>query len=60
MHKNDEFPSKYLNEFLDYIETSEKEFHDVLDKHRSPHIWTKVNGDWKLRHTVAKDGVDDK
>lgn len=54
-----EFPSKYLKEFLEYIDTTEKEFHDVLDKHRSPHIWTKVNDEWKLRHTAAGDGVDD-
>jgi len=54
-----EFPSKYLKEFLEYIDTSETDFHKVLDQHRSPHIWTKLNGEWKLRHTVSNDGVDD-
>ena len=54
-----EFPSKYFQEFLDYIDTSEDEFHSIIDSYRSPHIWKSVNGEWKLRHTVSKDGVDD-
>lgn len=54
-----EFPAKYFQEFLEYIDTSETEFHAVIDKHRSPHIWKKVEGKWRLRHTVSKDGTDD-
>jgi len=48
-----EFPSKYLKEFLAYIETSEVDFHKILDAHRSPHIW-KRNPDksWSLRYEV--------
>ena len=48
-----EFPAKYFKEFLEYIDTSEEDFHKVLDAHRSPHIW-KRNPDqsWSLRHTV--------
>ena len=48
-----EFPSKYLKEFLDYIETSEIDFHKILDAHRSPHIWKRNSDDtWSLRHVV--------
>lgn len=54
-----EFPKKFFKEFIDYIGITENEFHETIDKFRSPHIWKKVDGDWKLRHTVYKDGVDD-
>lgn len=47
-----EFPSKYFKAFLEYIDTSEKEFHKIADKFRSPHLWKKENGIWKLRHSV--------
>ena len=49
-----------LKNFLDYIDTSEENFLGNKDKFRSPHIWKKVNGEWKLRHTAILDGVDDK
>lgn len=43
-----EFPKKFFKEFLDYIDISENEFHLIVDKFRSPHLWTKKNGDWEL------------
>lgn len=48
-----EFPAKYFKEFLEYIDTSEEDFHKILDAHRSPHLW-KRNPDqsWSLRYTV--------
>ena len=49
-----EFPKKYFAEFLEYISISEREFHDVVDKFRSPHLWSKENGVWTLRHAVWK------
>ncbi len=54
-----EFPSIYFKEFLNYINTTEEEFNSTIDQHRSPHIWKKEDGVWKLRHTVSKDGTDD-
>ena len=56
---DEEFPGKYFKEFLDYIDFTEEEFWSVIDKYRSPHLWKKVEGEWKLRHTVQEDGVDD-
>lgn len=47
-----EFPKKYFAEFLEYIDISEAEFWNVIDQFRSPHLWAKENGEWKLRHTV--------
>ena len=46
-----EFPKLYFNEFLDYISMSENEFHTICDKYRSPKLWHKQNGVWKLRFT---------
>ena len=54
-----EFPRIYFKEFLEYIDTTEEEFLETIDKHRSPHIWKKVNNEWKLRHTINGKGTDD-
>ena len=47
-----EFPSKYYKEFLTYCGITEKQFVDVIDSWRAPHLWMQENGTWKLRHTV--------
>lgn len=31
-------------------------FHQLADKFRSPHLWEKADGQWKLRHTIWMDG----
>ena len=54
-----EFPEKYFKTFLEYCDISEIEFWEVIDSWRSPHIWKKVKGNWKLRHTVGGTGTDD-
>lgn len=56
-----EFPKRYFKEFLEYLDITEPEFWEVIDFYRelSPHLWVKVNGEWKLRHTVWGGGVDD-
>ena len=54
-----EFPKIYFKEFLEYIDSTENEFWESVNKHRSPHIWKEVSGQWKLRHTVAMSGHDD-
>lgn len=50
-----EFPAKYFKEFLDYVGITEEQFHEVVDSWRSDHIWEKVNGVWKLKHTVYEE-----
>jgi len=47
-----ETPENYLREVLDYIDLDLEEFMDLCDLFRSPHLWKKVNNEWKLRHTV--------
>lgn len=54
-----EFPDKYFNEIMDYLDMKPEYFHELTDKFRSPHLWVKINDQWKLRHTVNKDGIDD-
>lgn len=54
-----EFPDKYFNEIMDYLGIEPNYFLELIDKFRSPHLWAKKNGGWKLRHTVNNDGVDD-
>jgi len=47
-----EFPKKFFNDFLEYISLSEEEFWKIIDGFRSPHLWQKEKGKWKLRKTV--------
>ena len=54
-----ELPDRYLKEILDYLEIDEHYFHKRCDDFRSPHLWKLEGNQWKLRHTVNKDGTDD-
>jgi N-acetyl sugar amidotransferase len=49
---DDEFPSTFFREVLEYMQLSEKEFKDIVDKHRNPEIWKKENGKWQLRYPL--------
>ena len=48
-----EFPNRYFREVMDYIGMSPEYFHELCDKFRSPHLWKKENGEWKLRQKVS-------
>jgi N-acetyl sugar amidotransferase len=55
-----EFPDRYFNDVMEYIEMKPDHFHELCDKFRSPHLWGKDSmGNWKLRHNVAKNGLVD-
>jgi N-acetyl sugar amidotransferase len=54
-----EFPDRYFNEIMDYIELKPERFHELCNEFRSPHLWKQVNGEWKLRHNVNSDGLED-
>ena len=49
---DEEFPKKYFKDFLDYVSLTENDFHNILDKFRSPHLWEKIDGEWVLKHAV--------
>ena len=37
-----EFPQRYFEEIMDYLEIKPKFFFKLCDKFRSPHLWKKV------------------
>jgi len=47
-----EFPEKHFQEVMDYIGMKPEHFFELCDKFRSPHLWKKENGEWKLRHAI--------
>jgi N-acetyl sugar amidotransferase len=47
-----EFPNKYFKEFLEYIDLKEEEFFSTIDNFRSPHLWAKEGGVWKLLQKI--------
>ncbi len=48
-----EFPAKYFKEILEYMDITEERFWEIIDRARSPHLWKKENGEWKLRYQVT-------
>jgi hypothetical protein len=55
---NGEFPDKYFDEVVDYVGIDPDYFKEC-DDFRSPHLWKKSSGEWKLRHNVFGEGIDD-
>lgn len=47
-----EFPARYFQQVMDYIELKPERFMELCDKARSPHLWKKDGGEWKLRHPI--------
>lgn len=48
-----EFPDRYFDEIMKYLEIDPEYFkNELTDKFRSPHLWKKENGNWKLRKTI--------
>lgn len=54
-----EFPDRYFNEIMDYLELKPERFHQLCDEFRSPHLWDKQGGEWKLRHNIWGGGSED-
>ena len=48
-----EFPARYFNEVMDYIEMKPEKFLELCDQFRSPHLWERINGEWRLRHQIS-------
>lgn len=55
-----EFPDRYFNDIMEYIDMKPERFHELCDRARSPHLWGKdASGEWKLRRNVSESGLDD-
>ncbi len=52
-----EVPTRYFREVMDFIGMDSEDFMDLCDQFRSPHLWKKVNGEWKLKFTAMEQGV---
>lgn len=48
-----EFPDRYFKEVMEYIGMKPERFFELCDQFRSPHLWKKENGQWKLRYQVS-------
>ena len=47
-----EFPSKYFEKILVYMDISKEIFWNSIDNARSPHLWTKKNNQWVLKNQI--------
>ena len=47
-----EVPDRYLDEIMDHLSMTTEEFFELCDRARSPHLWLREGGEWKLRHPV--------
>lgn len=49
-----EFPKRYFQDFLTYLDISEERFWEICDFWREQsNVWKKVNGQWKLTDIVT-------
>lgn len=47
-----ELPQRYIQEVMKELGMSSERFLELCDQFRSPHLWEKVDGQWRLRHQV--------
>jgi len=47
-----EFPDKYFEEFLDYLDIDERQFWEAIEWFRPEHLWEREGEEWRLKHTV--------
>ena len=48
-----EFPDRYFQEVMEYIEMKPERFKQLCDEFRSPHLWRQEAGQWQLRHPIV-------
>jgi N-acetyl sugar amidotransferase len=48
-----EFPAKYFQEIMNFIGMKPEQFLKLCNEFRSPHLWKKEGGEWKLKHQVS-------
>jgi hypothetical protein len=47
---DDEFPSSFHDEHLEYMRMSPIEFTETVDKHRNKELWKFSGNQWSLRY----------
>lgn len=53
-----EFPRRWYKEFLAYLDITQEQFWETMDKFRQDHVWKRENGVWKLRKAVWMEYLD--
>ena len=48
-----EFPERYFNEFLKYLNIDKIQFWEIVDSWRSSHLWKKNGNNWELRYPIV-------
>jgi hypothetical protein len=56
-----EFPMKFFEEVLNYLDMNVEDFFDVIDKFRNPLLWEKIDDrKWKMKSTCyGREKIDD-
>lgn len=49
-----EFPEQYINDCCEYMNISLQDYHDAIEKFRSPHLWEKKYGVYRLKYPIWK------
>lgn len=47
-----EYPNKWLEEILAYMDITHKTFDDICDKFRPDHLWQEADGHWTLKQPI--------
>lgn len=49
------FPRQYIKDCCNYMDITMQQYQDAIEKFRSPHLWHKVNSNWKLKKPIWKE-----
>ena len=49
---DDEFPSMYFDEVINYLNINRNQFDEIVNKHRNSEVWQINNNNWKLKNKV--------
>lgn len=47
-----EYPARWLDEVLEYMSLSKREFEQIVDRFRPLHLWEKKGGEWIFRQPI--------
>jgi N-acetyl sugar amidotransferase len=47
-----EFPEEHLDDMLEYLRMDREELERTIDLHRNPELWTREDGEWRLRYPL--------
>jgi hypothetical protein len=48
-----------LQTYLDFLELSREQFYDIIEPMRDLSIWEKVNGEWRMKDSIANHAYNE-